>query len=221
MRAWTFNTRGPLSEALKLRHDLPQPQPKHLAPDEVLVKVSHSSLFQPLASFVGVIPHFNDKYWIPGLEFSGIVVADGGVRPGESSLEGQAVFGMIGPKLYRKYNGVLVEYVVAPKAAVVSKPANASFEETSGISGGGATSVGLFEKAELLEVGLVEGEYRISSLAEGKRILVTGGSTGTGLSVLQIAKMLVGPKGKIVTTCSRRNIELVRSHGADEVGSDI
>lgn len=223
MQAWTFNTRGILSEVLKLRHDVPQPRVSDLAPDEVLVKISHSALFQPEASFVKVIPHFNDKYWIPGFEFSGTIVASGSAaRDRHGSLDEQAVFGMIGPKLYKKYNGVLAEYIVAPKDAVVRQPARASFEETSGISGGGATVIGIAEKAGLLRVEFdqAEGESRIVSLAEGKKILITGGSTGTGLIVLQLVKMLVGEEVKVTTTASPRNGEIVRKYGADEVGSN-
>lgn len=221
MQAWTFTTRGPLDQVLKLHHDILKPQPSDLAPNEVLVKVSHSALFYPQANFVKILPHFNDKHWIPGFEFSGTVVASGAAaRDRHGSLEGEAVFGMIGPKLYRKYNGVLAEYIIAPKDAVVRKPAHASFEGMSGISGGGATVIGLAEKAGLLRVDFDAGlgEYRIVSLAEGKKILVTGGSTGTGLAMLQMVRMLVGEKGKLVTTASPRNRETVRAYGADEVG---
>lgn len=221
MRAWTFTSRGPLSEVLKLHHEIPQPQPSDLAPHEVLVQISHTALFQPQASFVKVIPHFNDKHWIPGFEFSGTVVAGGSASGDrEGSLEGVDVFGMIGPKSYRKYNGVLAEYVIAPKDAVVRKPKHASFEEMSGISGAGVTVVGLAEKAGLLKVEFNArlGENEIVSLAEGKKILVTGGSTGTGLIVLEMMKMLVGGKGRVVTTASPRNEKAVREHGADEVG---
>lgn len=221
MQAWTFQTRGPLSEVLKLRHDIPQPQASDLAPDEVLIKVSHSALFQPQASFIKVLPHFNDKHWIPGFEFSGTIVA-GTASSGnlDENLEGQEIFGMIGPKLYRKYNGVLAEYVIAPRAAVVRKPKHMSFEEASGISGGGATAVGLLEKAGLLQIGF-DNMYHdpiFRSTVEGGKILVTGGSTGTGLVILQLVKMLVGENGRIITTASPRNSETVKSYGADEVG---
>lgn len=217
MRAWTFIERGPLSQVLKLQHDFPQPQSADLRSDEVLVKVSYSALHQPQASFMAIMPHFNRNPWIPGFEFSGHVVTSGEARASEELSEGQAVFGMILPKHYWRYNGVLAEYVVAPRADVVVKPSNVTLEEVSGISGGGATCIGIAEKAGLLGVDYEAGEYRIRSLARGRKVLVTGGSTGTGLFMLQLAKMLVGSKGRVVTTCSPRNFEVVSSYGADEV----
>lgn len=215
MRAWTFTDRGPPSEVLKLRHDLPQPQPTDLKPDEVLVKVSYASLFAPQANLMSVVPHLNSNPWIPGAEYSGVVVASSETDIGEKLSEGQEVFGMIDPKR-PKYNGTLAEYVIAPRDCVTQKPSNSSFEEASAVSVGCAV-IGILEKADLLEVDHVSKEYQIRSKAKGKKILITGGSTATGLSTLQLARTLVGSDGKIVTTCSPRNVETVRSYGADEV----
>lgn len=49
MKAWAYQTRGPVSKVLRLYHDLPKPtSPKA---DEVLIKVSHVvSLFYRLYS---------------------------------------------------------------------------------------------------------------------------------------------------------------------------
>lgn len=98
MRVWTFTTRGPPSQILKLRHDFPQPQPTDLKPDEVLVKISYASLFAPLANLMAVTPRFNSNPSIPGHEFSGVVLASGHTSIGETLSEGQEVFGMIDPK---------------------------------------------------------------------------------------------------------------------------
>ncbi|KAE8967967.1 hypothetical protein PR001_g27934 [Phytophthora rubi] len=51
-------------------------------------------------------------------------------------------------------------------------------------------------------------------LQKGQRVLILGGSSGTGLFAIQIAKAL---DGEVVATCSHRNVELVKSLGADQV----
>lgn len=218
MRAWTFTARGPPSQVLKLRHDIPQPQPTDLKPDEVLVKVSHVSLFAPQANLMAVTPRFNSNPSVPGHEFSGIVVASSQSSFGETLSEEQGVFGMVDPKKYRGYSGTLAEYIVVPRECVTQKPSNASFQEASAVSVGCAV-IGIIEKAGLLEVNHVSGKYDIRSKAEGKKILITGGSTNTGLSTIQLVRKLVGPKGTIVTTCSPRNVKVVKSQGADEVSA--
>lgn len=219
MRAWTFTARGTPSQVLKLRHDLPQPQPTDLKPNEVLVKVSHVALFAPQANLMAVMPHINSNPWIPGYEFSGLVVACSETQIGDKLHEGQEVFGMVDPKR-RQYNGTLAEYIIAPRDCVTQKPSNTSFEPACAVSVGCAV-IGLIEKGGLLEVANVSGEYQIRSKAEGKKILITGGTTNTGISTLQLMRMLIGPKGKIVTTCSSRNAESVRSYGADEVSANF
>jgi NADPH:quinone reductase-like Zn-dependent oxidoreductase len=167
-----------------------------------------------------VAPHFNSNPWIPGWEFSGFVVASGENTLGEILSEGREVFGMVNPKKYNKYNGTLAEYIIVPRDGVTQKPSNISLEDATAATVGCAV-VGIAEKADLLEVYHISGEYGIRSKAEGKKVLVTGGSTNTGLATLQLVRALVGPKGKIVTTCSPRNFDAVRSQGADEVSADF
>jgi reticulon-4-interacting protein 1, mitochondrial len=54
-------------------------------------------------------------------------------------------------------------------------------------------------------------------LEKGSSIFINGGSGGVGLYALQIARHLVGETGTVVTTCSARNIELVKENGANDV----
>ncbi|KAG3077077.1 hypothetical protein PI124_g9905 [Phytophthora idaei] len=56
--------------------------------------------------------------------------------------------------------------------------------------------------------------YPYGKLQKGQRVLILGGSRGTGLFGIQIAKAL---GAEVVTTCSARNAELVKSLGADQV----
>lgn len=219
MRAWTFTTQGPPSHVLKLRHDFPQPQPTDLKPNEVLVKVSHVALFAPQANLIAVTPHINSNPWIPGWEFSGVVVASSDTAFGEKLREGQEVMGMVDPKRW-EYNGALAEYIIAPRDCVTQKPSQISFEDASTVSNA-CSVIQIAEKARLLVVDNISGEYQIRSKAEGKKILITGGSTTTGIHMLQLVRTLIGPEGKIITTCSSRHVEAVRSYGADEVSTNL
>ncbi|KAE9238102.1 hypothetical protein PF005_g384 [Phytophthora fragariae] len=62
---------------------------------------------------------------------------------------------------------------------------------------------------KVVEVGSDVKDYQI-----GQRVLFLGGSSGTGLFAIQIAKAL---DAEVVATCRHRNVELVKSLGADEV----
>lgn len=222
MRAWTYTTRGSPPQVLKLHHDLPQPQSTDLKPHEVLLKVSHVALFAPEAQLMSVIPHFNSSPWVPGSDFSGIIVAVGDDTAGQYKHNdglkpGDPVFGMVNPKKYPGYNGALTEYMVAPRECVVRKPTSAKLDEASTLAGSGCTAVGFAEMAGWIEIKDDGRALTHVNKALGKRILITGGSTATGLFMLQLAKALVGEEGLVVTTCSPRNEEAVRAIGADEV----
>jgi len=220
MKAWTHTARGVPSQVLKLDYDLPQSQPTDLKPKEVLIKVANAALFAPEAQLMSILPHLNSNPWIPGQGFSGTIVAvsdDTLAQSDESLKPGDAVFGMINPKKYPRYNGPLVEYMVAPRECVAKKPNNVKLDEASTLAGAGSTVIGFAEKAGWIRIQDVGRAPTIENNASGKRILITGGSTGTGLFMLQLAKMLVGKEGSVVTTCSSRHEEAVRALGADEV----
>lgn len=51
---------------------------------------------------------------------------------------------------------------------------------------------------------------------EKRSVLILGGSGGTGTFAIQLAKAM---NLKVVTTCSDRNVQLVKELGADEVSS--
>src|SRR4051812_24389530 len=102
MRAWTFNRRGLASDVLKLQQDFPQPQKADLKSHEVLVKVSHVSLFAPTLQLMAVIPHINSNPWIPEQGFSGEIIAPEAATDTASGVfdtlkVGDEVFGMINP----------------------------------------------------------------------------------------------------------------------------
>jgi NADPH:quinone reductase-like Zn-dependent oxidoreductase len=204
MRGWTYTARGRPAAVLKLRDDLPRPTAADLRPDEVLVKVSHVGLFQGFAVMMGMIPHMNQKPWIPANDFSGTVEATGSkvtnVRPGD------AVFGGPDPKLFMRwgsrYNGMLVEYAVLPAAQVVRKPDNISLAAAATVPGNGCTAVQF---------------VALAKMKKGDRVLITAASGGLGTVMVQVARAVVGKEGLVVGSCSAPNEELVKKLGADEV----
>lgn len=54
-------------------------------------------------------------------------------------------------------------------------------------------------------------------LSRGQSIFINGGSGGVGTFAVQVARSIVGETGRIVASCSSRNISLVQQIGADEV----
>ncbi|MFI6824523.1 NAD(P)-dependent alcohol dehydrogenase [Micromonospora sp. NPDC050187] len=130
---------------------------------------------------------------IRGRDFAGRVEAVGAqvreVRPGD------AVFGDLGDA-----NGAFAEYVCVPETLVAPKPANLTPQQAAALPLAGVTAL-----MGLRDVGQVE---------PGHRVLVNGASGGVGTLAVQLAKAL----GATVTAvCSTRNVDLVRSLGADHV----
>ncbi len=126
----------------------------------------------------------------PGVDVAGEVVATG--RNVTEFKEGDAVFG-IG-------RGVFAEYACASEAKIARKPAEVSFEQAAAIPVAGLTALqGLRDKGRL---------------RPGQKVLINGAAGGVGTFAVQIAKQL---GGNVTGVCSTRNVELVRSLGADRV----
>lgn len=228
MRAWAYTARGTPSQVLKFHHDMPQPQPTDLQPGQVLIKISHVALFAPAVKLMTLLPHLNSNPWFPENEFSGTIIASSNVdTTGQATTQrsnsrfrpGDPVFGMLDPRHAMNYNGVLAEYAILPESGVVRRPSNAKPEEAAGFGGSGCTAIQFLELCRLLKIASdVDGNgERIVSTGSGKRVLITAGSSGTGVMMIQLAKRLVGKEGCVVATCSEKNAELVRGLGADEV----
>ena len=108
---------------------------------------------------------------------------------------GDEVFGETGMA-----DGAFAEYVRAPAGQVALKPAVLTFEQAAAVPLAGCTAL-----QALRDVARVQ---------PGHRLLVNGASGGVGTFAVQIGK----PLGAHVTAvCSTRNVELVRSLGADHV----
>jgi NADPH:quinone reductase-like Zn-dependent oxidoreductase len=130
------------------------------------------------------------KHTILGSDIAGRVETVG--RNVKQFQPGDEVFGNI--------RGGFAEYVCARENALVLKPANISFEEAAAVPMAAVTALqGLREKGQI---------------QPGQKVLINGASGGVGTFAVQIAKSF----GACVTgVCSTRNVDMVRSIGADQV----
>src|SRR6266403_2735487 len=104
-----------------------------------------------------------------------------------------------GNEVFGICRGSLAEYAVTPERALVIKPPNVSFEQAASLPLAGLTAL----------QGLREGKIR-----PGQKVLINGATGGGGTVGVQIAKSL---GAEVTAVCSTRNLDLVRSIGADHV----
>jgi NADPH:quinone reductase-like Zn-dependent oxidoreductase len=125
-----------------------------------------------------------------GVDFSGTVEAVG--ADVKQFKAGDEIFGTA--------DGALAEYVTSTEVGLALKPSNMSFAQAASVPVAAITALqGLRDKGQL---------------KAGQRVLINGASGGVGTFAVQIAKSL----GADVTgVCSTRNVDLVRSIGADHV----
>jgi NADPH:quinone reductase-like Zn-dependent oxidoreductase len=126
-----------------------------------------------------------------GIDFAGTIEA---VGPGVTRWKpGDDVFG--------GGNGALAEYVtMAEDGNLARKPANISFEQAAAVNVAGLTALQTLRDR--------------AGLRPGQRVLINGASGGVGTFAVQIARTL---GAEVTGVCSTRNVELVRSLGADHV----
>jgi NADPH:quinone reductase-like Zn-dependent oxidoreductase len=194
-----IRTKGGPPEVLQLQN-VPKPTPDS---NELLVRVHAATVTQgdaglrslsavmwiPMRLFIGVK---NTK--IPGTEFAGEIESVGG---GVTAFQvGDQIFGTttgLGAGAYAEYLCVPEDGVVAPK------PGNVTYEEAAALPVGGYTALYFLRKG---------------NIRSGQRVLIYGASGSVGTYAVQLAKHL----GATVTgVCSTRNLDMVRSLGADEV----
>jgi NADPH:quinone reductase-like Zn-dependent oxidoreductase len=133
------------------------------------------------------------KFKIIGNDIAGCVEAVG--RNVTQFRPGDEVFG----ELSRCGFGAYAEFAAAPEKALALKPANLSFEEAAAIPTAGCTAL------QGLRRGRIE---------RGQRVLINGASGGVGTFAVQIAKTF---GTEVTAVCSTRNVDAVRSIGADHV----
>jgi NADPH:quinone reductase-like Zn-dependent oxidoreductase len=133
------------------------------------------------------------KFKIIGNDIAGCVEAVG--RNVTKFRPGDEVFG----ELSRCGFGAYAEFAAAPAKALALKPANLSFEEAAAIPTAGCTAL--------------QGR-RQGRIERGQRVLINGASGGVGTFAVQIAKTF---GTEVTAVCSTRNVDAVRSIGADHV----
>ena len=129
---------------------------------------------------------------VRGWDVAGHVEAVGdGVR---DLQPGDEVFGWCGE------DGAFAEYVSVPEDAVARKPAKLTMEEAASVPLAGFTAL-----QALRDHGEVQ---------PGQKVLINGASGGVGTFAVQIA---TSSGAEVTGVCSTRNVEMVRSIGADHV----
>lgn len=129
------------------------------------------------------------SYGVPGLDLAGIVESVGSAVT--RFRPGHEVFGC--------GSGTCADYTRAAEGGLASKPGALTFGEAAAIP----TSA----------LAALHG-LRAAKLRAGQRVLINGASGGVGTFAVQIAKVL---GAEVTGVCSTRNVELVRTLGADHV----
>jgi len=180
---------------LKLQ-EIEKPTP---ADDQVLVRVRAASL-NPLDG------HFVRGMWLARL-------MGGGLRKPKETRLGVDYAGAVeavgknvtqfkpGDEVFGARNGSLAQYICArANRAVALKPVNMTFEQAGSVAVAAITALqGLRDKGHV---------------QAGQKVLINGASGGVGTFAVQIAKYF---GAEVTGVCSTRNLDLVRSIGADHV----
>jgi len=181
-------------DVLKLK-EIEKPVPND---DEVLVKV-HAAAVTPLDwHFLTGTPYvarimaglFKPKNNILGIDMAGRIEAVG--KNIKQFKPGDEVFG--------RCSGGYAEYACAPVTELYLKPTGMSFEKAAAIPLSAFTALTC-----LCDLG---------QMKSGQKVLINGVSGGVGTLAVPIAKSF---GAEVTGVCSTRNLDLVRSIGADRV----
>jgi NADPH:quinone reductase-like Zn-dependent oxidoreductase len=196
MRAVVQDEFGP-PEVLRI-DEVERPVPKD---DEVLIRIRASTVTQTDTHARAAHPFFwrffaglrRPRWRTLGIELAGEVESVGaGVTEFKA---GDHVFG--GPS---GWFGSHAEFIcVQESGPLAHKPATMSFDEAAAVSDGPSQALATL---------------RLADASAGKRIVIYGASGSLGTAAVQIAKHL---GAHVTAVCSTKNVELVRSLGADEV----
>lgn len=105
-----------------------------------------------------------------------------------------------GDKVFGAGRGSFAEYVCASETKLAAKPDNITFEEAASVPVAGLTALqGLRDKGRL---------------EQGQKVLINGAAGGVGTFAVQIAKAF---GAEVTGVCSTKNVEMIRSLGADVV----
>jgi len=193
MRAVVHDRYGPPG-VLRI-DEVPAPAPKQ---DEVLVRVHATTVTQTDCHMRAATPFFwrfmlglrRPRRRTLGLEFAGVVEAVG--EDVTQLAVGDRVFGL--------RNGSHAEYVCVREEGLIARvPEGMSYEHAA------ALCDGMSQALNTLRAGRV---------GEGTNVLVYGASGSLGTGAVQLASYL---GAHVTAVCNDKNLELVRTLGADEV----
>jgi NADPH:quinone reductase-like Zn-dependent oxidoreductase len=168
------------------------------ADNEVLIKVRAASV-NPL-----------DWHFMRGTPYPVRMVS--GLRKPKDTRRGVDVAGRVeaagrnvtqfrpGDEVFGTCRGAFAEYACAPESAVVTKPPNMTFEQAAAVPIAALTAL-----QALRDKGRIQ---------RGQSVLINGAAGGVGTFAVQIAKSF---GAEVSGVCSTRNVEMVRSIGADRV----
>ena len=181
--------------------EVAKPAPQN---EEVLIKIHAASINSRDWRFMRANPFFmrlvpggflQPKNKILGADAAGRVEAIGSnvrlFKPGDE------VFGYLPGATGC---GTFAEYVCAKENLIALKPSNLTFEQAAAVPEAAMTALqGLRDKG---------------NIQPGQKVLINGASGGVGSFAVQIAKAF---GAEVTAVCSTRNLEMVRSLGADQV----
>jgi NADPH:quinone reductase-like Zn-dependent oxidoreductase len=181
-------------DVLKLE-DVEKPTP---ADNQLLIKVRAASVNPLEWHFMRGTPYVmrmqsglgRPKSIRLGVDFSGTVEAVGK----------EVKLFKVGDEIFGTADGALAGYVTSTEVGLALKPTDITFQQAASVPIAGITALqGLRDKGRI---------------QPGQKVLINGASGGVGTFAVQIAKSF----GADVTgVCSTRNVEMVRSIGADQV----
>ncbi|KAM0071204.1 putative NADPH:quinone reductase [Helianthus debilis subsp. tardiflorus] len=198
MRALQYDSYGGGAAALK-HVEVPIPKPSK---GELLLKLDATTI-NPVDWKMqkGMLrPLFPRKFpWIPATDVAGEVID---VGPGVNNFKaGDKVVSML--DIFK--GGGLSEYAVGSQKLTVLRPPEVSAAEGAGLPVAGLTA---------LQALTYHGGITLDKTGPTTNVLITAASGGVGQYAIQLAKL---GNVHVTATCGERNIDLVKSLGADEV----
>jgi len=192
-QAWMVMRMGLPKDAVELKR-IPVPQPRS---KQVLVKVEAAAMNPVGSKVMRLVPNFLvGRPRVAEHDLTGTVIdANNSTR----FKVGDKVFGFVAGFPQDK-QGALAQYVVINEDWLAIRPDNLNVHEAAGLPLVASTSF-----KSIFEYGQVE---------DGQHVFVNGGSSSVGLTAIQILK---AHGCKVSTSCSAKNIELVKKFGADNV----